>query len=152
MANIAQMVNVLQAMILTEGSKMVLTPTYHIFEMYKGHQGAKQLESYAEATLLNHDDQAVPDLHVSASQQADGSILVTAANLNDTAAIPVTCMLGGAKPTGVTARVLAGAPAAHNTFAAPEQVVPAELNTSLTADGFTATLPPCSVAAFVVNQ
>ena len=152
MANIAQMVNVLQAMILTEGSKMVLTPTYHIFEMYKGHQGAKQLESYAETTLLNHDDQAVPDLHVSASQQADGSILVTAANLNDTAAIPVTCMLGGAKPTGVTARVLAGAPAAHNTFAAPEQVVPAELNTSLTADGFTATLPPCSVAAFVVNQ
>lgn len=152
MANIAQMVNVLQAMILTEGSKMVLTPTYYIFEMYKGHQGAKQLESYAETTLLNHDDQAVPDLHVSASQQADGSILVTAANLNDTAAIPVTCMLGGAKPTGVTARVLAGAPAAHNTFAAPEQVVPAELNTSLTADGFTATLPPCSVAAFVVNQ
>ena len=70
MANIAQMVNVLQAMILTEGSKMVLTPTYHIFEMYKGHQGAKQLESYAETTLLNHDDQAVPDLHVSASQQA----------------------------------------------------------------------------------
>ena len=61
-------------------------------------------------------------------------------------------MLGGAKPTGVTARVLAGAPAAHNTFAAPEQVVPAELNASLTADGFTATLPPCSVAAFVVNQ
>ena len=48
--------------------------------------------------------------------------------------------------------LLAGAPAAHNTFAAPEQVVPAELNTSLTADGFTATLPPCSVAAFVVNQ
>ena len=94
----------------------------------------------------------MPDLHVSASQQADVSILVTAANLNDTAAIPVTCMLGGAKPTGVTARVLAGAPAAHNTFAAPEQVVPAELNTSLTADGFTATLPPCSVAAFVVNQ
>lgn len=94
MANIAQMVNVLQAMILTEGSKMVLTPTYHVFEMYKGHQGAKQLESYAETTLLNHDDQAVPDLHVSASQQADGSILVTAANLNDTAAIPVTCMLG----------------------------------------------------------
>ena len=132
MANIAQMVNVLQAMILTEGSKMVLTPTYHIFEMYKGHQGAKQLESYAETTLLNHDDQAVPDLHVSASQQADGSILVTAANLNDTAAIPVTCMLGGAKPTGVTARVLAGAPAAHNTFAAPEQCSSSHLRLPLT--------------------
>ena len=132
MANIAQMVNVLQAMILTEGSKMVLTPTYHVFEMYKGHQGAKQLESYAETTLLNHDDQAVPDLHVSASQQADGSILVTAANLNDTAAIPVTCMLGGAKPTGVTARVLAGAPAAHNTFAAPEQCSSSHLRLPLT--------------------
>lgn len=70
MANIAQMVNVLQAMILTEGSKMVLTPTYHVFEMYKGHQGAKQLESYAETTLLNHDDQAVPIcMSVPASRQ-----------------------------------------------------------------------------------
>ena len=145
------MVNVLQAMILTEGSKMVLTPTYHIFEMYKGHQGAKQLESYAETTLLNHDDQAVPDLHVSASQQADGSILVTAANLNDTAAIPVTCMLGGAKPTGVTA-------ACWPVPRRPQHLCRARAGcprgTEHQPDGgrFTATLPPCSVAAFVVNQ
>lgn len=151
MANIAQMVNVLQAMILTEGGKMVLTPTYHVFEMYKGHQGAKQLESYAEASILGHDGQAVPSLHVSASEQPDGTILVTAANLSDTEALPVECLLGGAKPASVSARVLTGAAGACNTFEAPGAVAPKSLGTELTATGFTATLPACSVAAFEVR-
>lgn len=44
MTNIAQMVNVLQAMILTEGPRMVLTPTYHVFEMFKVHQDAELLD------------------------------------------------------------------------------------------------------------
>lgn len=151
MANIAQTVNVLQAMILTEGDKMLLTPTYHVFEMYKAHQNARQLESYAETSLLRVGDPAVPDLHVSASQQADGTVLVTVANLNDQAAAPVDCLLGGVKAKAVSARVLAGAPAACNTFAAPGTVAPAALDVSLTGSGFSATLPPCSVAAFTVQ-
>ncbi len=151
MANIAQTVNVLQAMILTEGDKMLLTPTYHVFEMYKGHQNARQLESYAETRTLRAEDQAVPDLHVSASQQADGALLVTVANLNDEAAAPVNCLLAGVKATAVSARVLAGAPGAHNTFATPDAVAPAPLDVALTDTGFAATLPPCSVAAFAVQ-
>lgn len=151
MTNIAQMVNVLQSMILTEGGKMVLTPTYHVFALYKGHQGAKQLESYAETTVLNHDEQAVPSLHVSASQAADGTILVTAANLSDTDTLPVECLLGGAHAKSVSARVLTGKPDTYNTFDAPTAVAPRALDTVLTADGFTAVLPPCSVAAFTVS-
>ena len=150
MANIAQMVNVLQAMILTEGSRMVLTPTYHVFALYAAHQGAQQLESYAETSILNHDEQAVPTLHVSASRAADGKILVTVANLDSARAAEAKVMLGGVKASGVTGTVLTGPAAAHNTFAAPDTVTPQPLQATLTADGFTATLPVCSVAAFTV--
>ena len=57
--------------------KLLLTPTYHVFKMYKAHQNARQLETYAETRLLDHEADGLPDVQVSASQQADGSILVT---------------------------------------------------------------------------
>ena len=151
MANIAQMVNVLQAMILTEGGRMVLTPTYHVFKLYAAHQGAQQLESYAETRLLNHDEQSVPTLHVSASRAADGTVLVTVANLSNTDAATAQVMLGGVKAAAVKGTVLTGAAAAHNTFDAPTAVQPKALDAALTADGFTAVLPACSVAAFTVT-
>lgn len=151
MANIAQVVNVLQAMILTEGGKMLLTPTYHVFALYRPHQGARQLETYAETMLLGQDGQSVPDLHVSASQQADGTVLVTAANLSDTGCAPVTCLLGGLRAAAVTGQVLAGAAGAHNTFDAPAAVAPRALVATPADGGFAAVLPPCSVAAFTVT-
>ena len=148
MANIAQMVNVLQAMVLTDGDKLLLTPTYHVFRMYRDHQDAAQLETYAETTLVGTAEEPVPDLHVSASRSADGTLLVTAANLSADEARPVDVLLSGLKAAGVKAEVLTGAPAAHNTFAAPDTVAPAPLDARLTDTGFAATLPPCSVAAF----
>lgn len=153
MTNIAQIVNVLQAMVLTEGPRMVLTPTAHVFAMYRPHQGARQLESYAETTLLGQAECAVPNLHVSASSQADGTVLVTAANLSDTDALPVDCLLSGVgRVTGVQGRVLCAACGAHNTFAQPAAVAPAPLaGVAVTDGGFTATLPACSVAAFTVR-
>ena len=151
MTNIAQMVNVLQAMILTEGGKMLLTPTYHVFKMYKGHMGAKQLESYAESALVGVGGAQVPDLHVSASQQPDGTVLLTAANLSDTAALPLQTLLAGVRPKAVQGTVLAGARDACNDFGSGQAAVaPQPLAAAVTADGFTATLPPCSVAAFTV--
>ena len=151
MTNIAQVVNVLQAMILTEGDRTLLTPTYHVFAMYRPHQGARQLESYAETRTLMQEEQAVPNLHVSASQQGDGSILVTVANLDPANAAPLTCLLGGVQAAGVTAQVLAGTPNAHNTFDAPAVVAPRPLAAALCEGGFSATLPACSVAAFTVT-
>lgn len=152
MANIAQMVNVLQAMILTEGDRMVLTPTYHVFRLYRDHQGARQLESYAETTLIGEGEDRVPDLHVSASEGTDGSILITVANLDDRAARPLTVLLGGARAAGVTGQLLTGAAGACNDFAAPDRVSPKPLDARLTDTGFTAELPPCSVAAFRVQR
>ena len=151
MANIAQMVNVLQAMILTEGSKMVLTPTYHVFALYAAHQGAQQLESYAETSILRHDEEAVPTLHVSASRAADGKILITAANLDAAHPAEVQVLLGGVKAAAVNGTVLCGTADARNTFTAPDAVQPKALPAVLTADGFTAALPACSVAAFTVT-
>jgi alpha-N-arabinofuranosidase len=152
MANIAQVVNVLQAMILTEGPRMLLTPTYHVFEMYKGHQDAKQLESYVETALVSETNK-VPNLHISASQSADGKMLVTVANLNDAQPAPLDCILAGlGKIETVTGRVISGKTDAYNTFDAPEAVKPAVMeNIQLTADGFQGTLPACSVAAFQVT-
>ena len=151
MANIAQMVNVLQAMILTEGSKMVLTPTYHVFALYAAHQGAQQLESYAETSILRHDEEAVPTLHVSASRAADGKILVTVANLDAAHPAEAQVLLGGVKAAAVDGTVLCGTADARNTFTVPDAVQPRALSAVLTADGFTVTLPACSVAAFTVT-
>ena len=153
MANLAQTVNVLQALLLTEGEKLVLTPTYHVFDLYKGHQGAKQLESYAETRLIG-EGAAVPDLHVSASQAEDGSVLVTAANLGAADPVPVECLLSGL-PGGkrrVTGRVLSGAADGCNTFDRPGNIAPRGLEgIDATDEGFRAVLPPCSVAAFTVE-
>ena len=153
MANIAQTVNVLQAVVLTEGPRMLLTPTYHVFEMYKGHQDARQLESYVE-TFLTGETEAhkVPNLHISASQAEDGKVLVTAANLDDAAPAALDCVLAGlGKIENVSGRVLSGHRDAHNTFDTPEQVKPAVLEgIALTGDGFRAELPACCVAAFAV--
>ena len=151
MANIAQMVNVLQAMVLTDGDKLLLTPTYHVFRMYRDHQNARQLETYAETRLLGSAEEPVPDLHVSASEQADGTLLVTAVNLSDTDACSAEVLLSGRKAKAVTAEVLTGAPAARNTFAAPDAVHPVKLEARCTDTGFAAQLPPCSVTAFRVT-
>ncbi len=153
MANIAQLVNVLQALVLTEGEKMLLTPTYHVFEMYKGHQDSKQLESYIETSLIGETEKGrVPDLHISASQLENGTVLVTVANLSDEKPAELDCALTGlGKIEKVTGRILCGKSNAYNTFDAPDRVKPAVLNgIEITDDGFCASLPVCCVAAFEI--
>ena len=84
MANIAQLVNVLQSVILTEGDKMVLTPTYHVFNMFKYHQDAELLDSYIETEQIGTDAHKVPNLTESVSLGKDGKIHVTLNNLSVT--------------------------------------------------------------------
>ncbi|MBQ7863641.1 MAG: alpha-N-arabinofuranosidase, partial [Lachnospiraceae bacterium] len=82
MANIAQMVNVLQSVILTEGAKMILTPTYHVFKMYNCHQGAELLDSYVETVKIGTEKDQVPNLTESVSLGTDGKIHITMTNLS----------------------------------------------------------------------
>ena len=129
MANIAQMINVLQAMILTDKEKMIVTPTYHVFEMFKVHQGATSLP----ITLATPDyvvgDKAIPAVSASASRDKAGKIHVSLANANPHTAITVSATLTGVTAKGVTGRVLT-APAidSHNTFTAPDVVTPVKFD------------------------
>src|SRR4051812_40793936 len=126
MAAIAQMVNVLQAVILTQGDKMVLTPTYHVFEMYKVHQGATSIPIELAAPEYRVGPSAIPALHASASKDGAGAYHVSIVNLDPTRAAQITMKIAGATPARVTGRVLtASAMDAINAFDKPAAVTPA---------------------------
>jgi alpha-L-arabinofuranosidase len=126
MANIAQMVNVLQAMVLTEGGKMLLTPTYHVFDMYRGHRGARSVRAVVEAPevsfVAEEQKRVVPQLMGSAS--VDGkSLLLTVVNLHTTLPVEARIEIRGGCGAGATEAVLTHDElAAHNTFENAENV------------------------------
>ena len=107
MANIAQTVNVLQAMLLTDGEHLVLTPTYHVFEMNKGHQDAASLQVHvlSSGTVREVGDEQLQTLSVSASVK-DGAVLISLTNLDAETATEVELDLRGREVTGTTARIL----------------------------------------------
>ena len=152
MANIAQMVNVLQSVLLTEGARMVKTPTYHVFDLYKEHQDAELLESYLVTENIGAGEWSVPDLSESASVSADGTVHITIANLHPEREREVETELSGCAVEGVTGRLLRGDMRAMNTFDAPDNVTvtPFEnVENGKTALRFT--LPACSVLALTVQ-
>jgi alpha-N-arabinofuranosidase len=157
MANIAQTVNVLQAMILTEpegaGGRMVLTPTYHVFEMFAVHQDATSLPLDLQCDAYEFGGASLPSVSASASQDADGVVHVTLANLNPNAAAAVACDLHGVQGKRISGRVLtADAMDAHNTFAQPDNVRPQPFTgAALTDSGFTLALPAKSVVVLAID-
>ncbi|HCW54071.1 MAG TPA: alpha-N-arabinofuranosidase [Clostridium sp.] len=153
MANIAQMVNVLQAVILTEGEKMVLTPTYHVFNMYKNHQDATLLGSHIETENIGVEDcNMVPNLNESVSMDAEGRINITINNLSITDAYDVEGVIIDKKVKSVKAQLLTNDMNAHNTFDNPEAVKPVEFTDyKITDEGINFKIPACSVISFVVE-
>jgi alpha-N-arabinofuranosidase len=147
MGNIAQMVNVLQAMILTDGGKMVLTPTYHVFEMYKPWQNATVLPIDIKTPWYHKDQFTMPAVSGSAVKGKDGKVHVGLSNLDPNQTNMVTVKMDGLNPASVSGRVLT-APAinAHNTFTDPQAVKPAAFTGAQVAGGvLTVALPPKSV-------
>ena len=153
MANIAQTNNVLQAMILTKGEKMILTPTYHVFEMYKVHHDATMLPMDLECADYQFGDEEVPTIDVSASKNKSGKIHISLCNLDPMNPVEVACKLLGIEPAKVSGRVLtADAITAHNTFDTPEAVKPAGFNNfSLRDDMLTVKLPAKSVVVLEIG-
>jgi len=153
LANIAQMINVLQAMILTDKEKMILTPTYHVFEMYTVHHDATLLPTALLSADYTYGPDRIPGVNVSASRDGAGRIHVTLCNLNPNSPAEVACELQGAKAKKLSGRVLTAPEiTAHNTFEKPEVVNPAPFNAfSTTEAGFVATLPPKSVAVLEIE-
>lgn len=153
MANIAQTVNVLQAVILTEGDKMVLTPTYHVFKMYKDHQKNTLLGSFITTDEVVSEDGSAPKLIESASVDENGVIYSTVANISATKKSKIKCQIADTKVQNITAEILTGDIHAKNDFDHTDDVKPEKFDgLRKLSDGFVAELPPCSVVKFVINK
>lgn len=132
MANIAQMVNVLQAMILTDKEKMLLTPTYHAFEMYNVFQGASALAINVNADKYSYGGESLPNITATAARDINGDVWVALANLdpNDSEEVALN-IEGGNFKQGVGRILTADTIDAHNTFDEPNRVKPAAFSTGL---------------------
>ncbi|MBN1967102.1 MAG: alpha-N-arabinofuranosidase [Anaerolineae bacterium] len=154
MANIAQTVNVLQAMILTEGEQMLLTPTYHVFELFTVHHDATRLPLHLDAPSYTFGDESLPAVSASASRNEAGQVHVSLCNLDPHADLDLRIELRGMTASGVSGRVLtADRINAHNTFAQPETVKPAPFDGARLEQGALAVrLPAKSVVVLAVEN
>ncbi len=150
MANIAQTINVLQSVILTDGEEMVLTPTYHIFKMYKDHQENTLLGSFITTDYL--EDGETPVLTESASVKDDGTIISTISNASLTQASEIKCQIADFKVSSIEAEIVAGEARNYNDFGkAPQVKTERFTDFTVTEDGFIANVPACSVVKFTVK-
>jgi alpha-N-arabinofuranosidase len=155
MANLAQTVNVLQALILTDGPRMLLTPTYHVFEMYARHQEAVALPVWVEEekNRIDSDVKPLPRISVSASRGESGTVLLTLCNLHHEEAVELRIEVRGSEAKKAGGRILT-APAidSHNTFESPDAVKPAAFDdTTISRGSVTAKLPARSVVALDID-
>jgi alpha-N-arabinofuranosidase len=153
MTNIAQTINVLQSVILTEGSRMVLTPTYHVFNMYKVHQDAELLSTDIQETEYVYGDSKIPQVSTSSSIDKDGKIHISLCNLNPNESAVVNCELRGDKRSKVSGTVLtADRMNALNNFEVPDYVKPQEFNGAVLKDSnIEITLPAMSVVVLTLE-
>ncbi len=154
LANIAQTVNVLQAMVLTDGSTMVLTPTYHVFAMNAGHQDATHLPVRPTAGVPSTSvkDTEVSTVSVTASTK-DGKITISAANLDPDDGVSVALSLRGRQTGAIRGRILASDDVAdHNSAADPTKVAPKEFTGASITDGvLNFDLPPAGFVALEID-
>ena len=123
MANLAQTINVLQALILTQKEKFILTPTYHVFDMYKVHQDAKLLPIKLDVPDYEFDGKKLPAVNVSASKDASGKIHLTIVNIDNHKSIDFKADLGDVNWSTVTGQVLTGTSVTNiNTFTNPNNI------------------------------
>jgi alpha-N-arabinofuranosidase len=147
MANLAQMVNVLQSVILTNKEKIILTPTYHLMEMYKVHQDA----FLVPVQILSNDfvmgDNRIPAVSASASKDQSGKLHISLTNIDNTKGQEVEIDLKGFKAKHVTGRILTSSKVQdHNTFDNLTNVVPKTFKNASISEGILKiNMPPNSV-------
>jgi alpha-N-arabinofuranosidase len=152
LANIAQMINVLQAMILTDGPKMVLTPTYHVYKLYVPFQGATALPASYTPGLYRHGKVEMPRVDIVAARDTAGKTWVSVVNLDPNAAADVAIDVAGVTANGASGQVLsANKVDAVNTFAAPNTVQPRPIAARREDGKLVVTLPAASVAVLALQ-
>lgn len=148
MANMAQTVNVLQSLILTKGPDLVLTPTYHVWEMFMPHRDADLVASVViDAPTVRGATGERPAISVSATCSTDDMLFVSLVNLHPDSAVDIALELGRSAEWRVTSakRLCGGALHAHNTFETPDTVCPEEIS-GAAGGAPTLTLPAGSIA------
>ncbi len=148
MANIAQIVNVLQAVILTEGDEMVLTPTYYVFEMYRPHHDSTLIYSFIENEKI--ENRSFEAISQTSSVDKDGKIHITISNCSLTESYEADCGIADATVKSVSARILTGDAHDFNDFGAEIKVCPKPHNVELKDNRLSINVPPCSVISVEV--
>jgi alpha-N-arabinofuranosidase len=153
-ANLAQIVNVLQSVILTKDDKMVLTPTYHVFRMFRVHHDANLLNTDLRCEDYTVGDRKIPAISASASVDKEGKVHISIANLNPNKEITVTCPVIGSQFKTVTGEVLTSKEmGSFNSFEAPETVKPSAFSNFKYKDGvITVTMPSKSVVVLELKN
>jgi alpha-N-arabinofuranosidase len=125
MANLAQTVNVLQALILTDKDKMLLTPTYYIFDLYKVHQDAKSLSLQFSSPDYTYAGEKIPAVNASASRDSSGATHISLVNIDPSKKVTVRASLSGISYKSIQGQVLtSGKYTDINTFDQPAKVRP----------------------------
>lgn len=152
MANIAQMINVLQAMILTDGPRMTLTPTYHAFQMYIPFQGATYLPTDIGTPQYTLGNTSVPAVSVTAARDTGGGLQLALVNLDPNREALVSTDVKGAQVNSARGRVLtARSMDAHNSVESPDQVKPAPFSARRSGGKLLLRLPPKSVTVVALQ-
>jgi alpha-N-arabinofuranosidase len=146
MANIAQMINVLQAMILTDGDKMVLTPTYHVFKMYVPWQDATFIPVSYDAGTYSHGGVTLPRADIAAAKAKDGKVYVSITNIDPTQPLEIDLSALGLKAKSASGQTLT-APKIDsiNTFDKPNTVTPKAISATAKNGGLILQVAPESV-------
>jgi alpha-N-arabinofuranosidase len=151
-ANIAQMVNVLQAMILTDKEKMLLTPTYHVFRMYLPFQDSTFVPVTLDAGTWTQGELTLPRVDVIAARDTAGNLVLALTNVDPVRPAQIDVALGDDAITSVTGETLTGPQVdSINTFEAPGTVVPRPVSATIEGGRLQVTLEPKSVSVFLLQ-
>ncbi|MFP4016296.1 MAG: alpha-N-arabinofuranosidase [Halanaerobiales bacterium] len=156
MANIAQTINVLQAMVLTQGDEILLTPSYHVFEMYKVHHDAQLLDFHLISEDYQVGDDSIEAVNASASMDDKGNINITLCNLKDDGNINLECIFNSTEYniSDIKGRVLTSDKLnGHNTFEDKNRVKPEKFEeANITEESFEVNLPASSVVLLTIEK
>jgi len=152
-ANIAQMVNVLQAMILTDKERMIVTPSYHVFEMYKVHQDATAIPVEFTSPVYRLGNQSLPALSISASRDKSGKVHVSVVNIDPRHDVALNLLLPGVSATHASARILTASDMqSFNSFDAPDRVSAKSFpNVTIARSTVALSVPAKSIIVIEVN-
>ena len=154
MSNIAQVINVLQALILTQGEKMVLTPTYHVYDMFQVHQDAMLLDFAMVSDDYICDGEELKKVNASVSKDKNGRVNITLCNIDPNTDAQVTCSIADFNVKEISGKVLANdRMQAYNDFDSPDTVKPETFSAyTVNENVVSVTLPSKSVVLLTISS